>query len=219
MRTCKVLIIQMSWACSKLMLSVSGGSEHKYHIILFGNRDNSMQITGTEPYCAATDNQTNAYQSQSNVQSTVPPGHNVAYQVEIKTSLHTYSNCSNNLGNEVKVSGISFDDCNNSITISRLKISHHITYIIQPFYGYILDFVRDNPGEPLPEETLTHSHLSWSSVISYLLPPSITIQDVPDSLFPQYLSKFSLVYLLGWHPPLHTPYISCLLYTSDAADE
>jgi len=30
----------------------------------------------------------------------------------------------------------------------------------------------------------------------------------PDSLFAQPLSKFSLVYLLVWHPPLHTPYIS-----------
>jgi len=28
------------------------------------------------------------------------------------------------------------------------------------------------------------------------------------SLFPQSLSKCSLVYLLAWHPPLHTPYIS-----------
>jgi len=25
----------------------------------------------------------------------------------------------------------------------------------QPFYGS-LDFVRDNPGEPVPEETFTH---------------------------------------------------------------
>jgi len=31
---------------------------------------------------------------------------------------------------------------------------------------------------------------------------------VPDSLFPQSFSKFSLVYLLAWHPPLHIPYIS-----------
>jgi len=28
----------------------------------------------------------------------------------------------------------------------------------QPFYGS-LDFVRDNPGEPVPEEAFTHSHL------------------------------------------------------------
>jgi len=42
----------------------------------------------------------------------------------------------------------------------------------------------------------------------------------PDSLFPQSLSKFSLVYLLAWHPPLHTPYIPslnhCLLFAAHA---
>ena len=32
----------------------------------------------------------------------------------------------------------------------------------QPFYGSV-EFVLDNPGEPVPEETLTHSHSSWSS--------------------------------------------------------
>ena len=43
---------------------------------------------------------------------------------------------------------------------------------------------------------------------------------VPDSPFPQSLSKFCLVYLLDWHPPLHTPYISslnhCLLFAAHA---
>ena len=41
-----------------------------------------------------------------------------------------------------------------------------------------------------------------------------------DSLFPPSLTKFSLVYLLAWHPPLHTPYISstnhCLLFAAHA---
>jgi len=37
----------------------------------------------------------------------------------------------------------------------------HIHTHTQPFYGS-QDFVRDNPGEPVPEETFTHSHLSWS---------------------------------------------------------
>jgi len=45
----------------------------------------------------------------------------------------------------------------------------------QPFHGF-MDFVHDNLGEPVPEETFTHSHPSWSSVIPYLLSPSITIQ-------------------------------------------
>ena len=40
------------------------------------------------------------------------------------------------------------------------------------------------------------------------------------SLFPQSVSKFSLVYLLAWYPPLHTPYIfspnHCLLFAAHA---
>jgi len=40
----------------------------------------------------------------------------------------------------------------------------------------------------------------------------------PDSISP--LSKFSLVYFLAWHPPLHTPYISssshCLRFAAHA---
>jgi len=43
---------------------------------------------------------------------------------------------------------------------------------------------------------------------------------VPDSRFPQSLSKFSLIDLLAWHPPLNTPYISspnhCLLFAAHA---
>jgi len=46
--------------------------------------------------------------------------------------------------------------------------------LLQPFYGS-LDFVWGSPGEPVPEETFTHSHLSWSSIILYLLPPSVMI--------------------------------------------
>jgi len=33
-------------------------------------------------------------------------------------------------------------------------------------------------GEPVPEETFTHSHLSWLSIILYLLPPSIIMQGI-----------------------------------------
>jgi len=38
-----------------------------------------------------------------------------------------------------------------------------------------MDFVRENPGEPVPEETFTHSHVLCSSVIPYLLHPFTTI--------------------------------------------
>jgi len=48
---------------------------------------------------------------------------------------------------------------------------------IQPFYGS-LDFAQDNPGEPVPEETFTHLHISWSSIIPYLLPPSTMIHGI-----------------------------------------
>jgi len=44
----------------------------------------------------------------------------------------------------------------------------------QSFYSS-LDSVMHNPSEPVPEETFTLSHLSWSLVIPYLLPSSITI--------------------------------------------
>ena len=47
----------------------------------------------------------------------------------------------------------------------------------QPFYGS-LHFVWDNPGEPVPEETFTRSHLSWSSIVPYLLHPSTTIHGI-----------------------------------------
>jgi len=80
-----------------------------------------------------------------------------------------------------------------------------------------MDFVRDNPGEPVPEETFTHSHLSWSSIVPYLLHPSTMIHGIfpvqSTCLYPCFL-----VYLLAWHPPLHTPYISspnhCLLFAT-----
>ena len=39
-------------------------------------------------------------------------------------------------------------------------------------------FVRDNPGRPVPEETLTHSHPTWSSDILYHLPPFTTIHGI-----------------------------------------
>jgi len=66
----------------------------------------------------------------------------------------------------------------------------------------------------------------WS-IINHLLSVSSIYYDpwhppcsiyVPDSLFAQSHSKFSLVYLLAWHSLLHAPYISslehCLLFCS-----
>jgi len=57
-------------------------------------------------------------------------------------------------------------------------MSHVHTYTrTQPFHGS-LDFVRDNPGEPVTEETFTHSHSSWSLIVPYLLHPSNTIYGI-----------------------------------------
>jgi len=39
-------------------------------------------------------------------------------------------------------------------------------------------FVWDCPSELEPEETNTHSHLSWSSIILYQLPPSTAIHSI-----------------------------------------
>jgi len=90
-----------------------------------------------------------------------------------------------------------------------------------PFYG--CGFCQDNQGEPIAEETFTHSHLSWSSLICFLhllwSTASCSVY-MPDSLFLWSFTKFSLVYLLAWHPQLHTPYMSppnhCLLFTAHA---
>ena len=61
--------------------------------------------------------------------------------------------------------------------------------------------------------------LSASSIYYDPWHPSCSIH-APESLFPQSLSEFSLIYLLAWHPPLHNPYISspdhCLLFTTHA---
>ena len=59
----------------------------------------------------------------------------------------------------------------------QVTISGQTLLLLQLFYGY-LDFVLDNPGEPVSEGTFTHSHLSWSSIIPYLLPPSVMIHDI-----------------------------------------
>jgi len=41
---------------------------------------------------------------------------------------------------------------------SNIWLEIHMAHT-HTFYGS-LDFVRDKPGEPVPEETFTHSHLS-----------------------------------------------------------
>ena len=57
------------------------------------------------------------------------------------------------------------------------KISTTYYYYYNRFCG-CLNFLRDNLDEPVPEETFILSQLSWSSIIPYLLPPSITIHGI-----------------------------------------
>ena len=61
--------------------------------------------------------------------------------------------------------------------VTRLKCQHTHTHTHTHTHG-CLDFVWDNPGEPVPEETFTHSHPSWSSIIPYLLLPSNAIHGI-----------------------------------------
>jgi len=86
------------------------------------------------------------------------------------------------------------------------------------------------PGQPGWARTRRNIHpLTPIVVISHPLsassiyynprhPPCLSY--VPDKIFPQSLSEFSSVYLLAWHPLLHTPYISssnrCLLFAAHA---
>jgi len=85
-------------------------------------------------------------------------------------------------------------------------------------------FCLGQPGEPVPKETFTQSHLSRSSIIRYLL--LHLLRSMASSLFnlracqsfAQSLSRLHLVCLLVSHPPLHTPYIfspnHCLLFAA-----
>jgi len=84
----------------------------------------------------------------------------------------------------------------------------------QPFNG----FVRDNLGRPVPDETLTHSHPTWSLDILYHLPPFTTIHGIlfvhftltqqtdtyllfgPDKYFISYLYSFEIyLYYHLWY--------------------
>jgi len=62
------------------------------------------------------------------------------------------------------------------LTIYRFKHNDKNEYV--NYTHAQLDFVWDNSGEPVSEETFTHSHLSWSSVVPYLLHPSIMIHSI-----------------------------------------
>ena len=96
----------------------------------------------------------------------------------------------------------------NLCDFSTLKLIMHTH--TQPFYSSV-EFVRDNPGELVPEETFTHSHSSWSSIIPICflhLPRTMASPysiHVLSSLFPQ---SPSFLWSTSWpgtpHFILHT---------------
>jgi len=77
----------------------------------------------------------------------------------------------------------------------------------QPFYGS-LDFVWDNLGDQVPEETFTHSHMSWSSIVPYLLHPSnmtdgfLPVQSMCPTVFFHNLCP-SFLWSTSWPGTLH----------------
>ena len=107
-----------------------------------------------------------------------------------------------------------------SATVILHPLAAHINYVHTHTALWILS-TTTHPGELVPEETFTHSHLPWLSIVPYLLHPSnrihgiLPVQSMCLAVFLHNLFKFSLVYLLAWHPPLHTPFSSsshCLLF-------
>ena len=76
-------------------------------------------------------------------------------------------------------------------TQPRSILQSHRRWHTQPFYGS-LHFVRDNPGELVQEETFTHSHSSWSSIIPICF--LHLLRSMASSLFnPHALQSFSTI--------------------------
>jgi len=64
-------------------------------------------------------------------------------------------------------------------TILMIRLQHvTLTTTTTTTSTVLWPFVWDYLGEPVQEETFTHSHLSWLSIILYLLPPSTIIHSI-----------------------------------------
>jgi len=121
----------------------------------------------------------------------------------------------------IYITKVKFFNKNLTVHLLSLKYIHTTTTIT-----ILRPFVQDYLSELVPEETFTHSHLSWSSIILYQLPPPT----INHSILPVQFTCLTLFFTtslqvlfglpLAWHPPLHTPYISspnhCLLFTAHA---
>jgi len=95
------------------------------------------------------------------------------------------------------------------------------TLLLQPFYGLLSGTTKVSRYQihSLPHILIISHPLSAFSVyypIHSLVSSLFNLRAWQSSAQP--LSKSSLVNILAWHPPLHTPYISspnhCLLFTT-----
>ena len=100
-------------------------------------------------------------------------------------------------------------DCICGITCETSHTHIHTHTTILP----LSEFCPGQPGGASTRSNIYPLNLSWSSVIPYLLPVSILIHGILPvqfttcvAVFFHTLSKFSLAYLLAWHPQIHTPY-------------
>jgi len=90
----------------------------------------------------------------------------------------------------------------NKLTITTAKTTTTTTTTV------LRPFVWEYPGEPVPEETFTHSHLFQSSIILYLLPPSIVIYGILPVQFTWLTAFFhnlspSFLWSTSWSGTLH----------------
>ena len=87
-----------------------------------------------------------------------------------------------------------------------MQASHHSVF----YRPDALPAAQPTALNPVPEETFTHSHLSWSSIITYLLPPStsitihciLSVQITCLTVFYNNLSP-SLLWSTSWPGTLH----------------
>ena len=98
-----------------------------------------------------------------------------------------------------------------SCLFSWLQAHTHTHTHTHSTHNRLTAFVRDYPGRPVPEETFTHSHPSWSYRTSFIIFLHLQ-RSMASSLFSlrawQSSRTTSLQVLLALDPQLYTPCIS-----------
>jgi len=94
--------------------------------------------------------------------------------------------------------------CTRNYQTATKNMKLHFTFFtLQQFNNVPLlqPIAQDYPGKPISQETFTHSNLSWSSIILYLLPLSTTI----DNILPvQFMCLTVFLHNLSPSPPWST---------------